>query len=59
MYQLKPGDLTWTGAGARHTWRNKGKVPYRWIETHAPEFPEQYGIRDLADCDKLRNLQEG
>jgi mannose-6-phosphate isomerase-like protein (cupin superfamily) len=59
IYQLRPGDMTWTGVGARHTWRNKGNVPYRWIETHVPELPEQYGIRDLADWDKLRNLQDG
>ena len=51
--------MTWTGVGARHTWRNKGNVPYRWIETHVPEMPDQYGIRDIADWDKLRNLQEG
>jgi mannose-6-phosphate isomerase-like protein (cupin superfamily) len=58
VYHLKPGDVTWTGVGAMHYWRNKGKVPYRWLETHVPEFPPVSGVRNYPYWDKLRDAKK-
>jgi len=58
LYHLKPGDVTWTGVRAVHRWQNKGKVPYHWIETHAPEMPRLHGIRNYPAWEKLRGSQK-
>lgn len=59
IYHLKPGDVTWTGVGAMHYWHNKGKVPYRWLETHVPEFPSVTGVRIYPYWEQLRNPKKG
>jgi mannose-6-phosphate isomerase-like protein (cupin superfamily) len=53
LYHLKPGDVTWTGVRAMHRWQNKGKVPYHWIETHAPEMPRLHAVRHYPFWEKL------
>ena len=53
-YHLEPGDLAWTGVGISHAFCQRGGVPWRWIETQAPQFPAQHGIRHYAAWDKLR-----
>jgi len=57
-YHLRPGDVTWTGVSAMHYWHNAGNVPYRWIETHVPEMPAMYGIRNYPFWEQLRNLSK-
>lgn len=59
IYHLRPGDAVWTGVGVSHTWHNVGNVPFRWIETQAPQFPLQNGSRNYAHWEKLRSLQKG
>jgi quercetin dioxygenase-like cupin family protein len=59
IYHLRPGDAAWAGVGSCHAWGNKGNMPYRWIETQAPQFPTQNGARFYSDWDGLRGLQKG
>lgn len=53
-FHLRRGDVAWTGVGASHAFYHTGDVPFRWIETQAPQFPARNGTRDYADWDKLR-----
>ncbi len=53
-FHLRPGDVAWTGVGAAHAFCHAGDVPFRWLETQAPQFPAQNGTRNYADWDKLR-----
>jgi len=48
-YHVKAGDYVWTSVGGTHGFFNKGTVPMRWIETQAPQPPNQQGFRFLAD----------
>jgi len=53
-FHLRRGDVAWTGVGASHAFCHTGEVPFRWIETQAPQFPAMHGTRNYADWDKLR-----
>jgi mannose-6-phosphate isomerase-like protein (cupin superfamily) len=55
-FHLRRGDVAWTGVGASHAFFHTGEVPFRWIETQAPQFPASNGTRDYADWDKLRAI---
>jgi quercetin dioxygenase-like cupin family protein len=58
-FHLQPGDAAWVGVGTIHAWKNSGNVPYRWIETQAPQFPIQHKTRRHSHWDRLRSLQKG
>jgi len=47
-YPLQPGDAAWVGVGASHSCSQRGNVPFRWLETQAPQFPIQNAIRNYA-----------
>jgi mannose-6-phosphate isomerase-like protein (cupin superfamily) len=53
-FHLRPGDVAWTGVGASHAFFQKGDAPFRWLETQAPQFPAQNGIRNYDEWDMLR-----
>jgi len=49
VYDLKPGDVVWTGVGCVHAFRNVGTVPVRWLETFAPQPPKENVFRFMAE----------
>jgi mannose-6-phosphate isomerase-like protein (cupin superfamily) len=55
-FHLRPGDVAWTGVGASHAFCHTGEVPFRWIETQAPQFPAENGTRNYVEWDKLRTV---
>ena len=57
-YQVKAGDYVWTSVGGTHGFFNKGTVPVRWIETQAPQPPNQHGFRFPADWTYLAQKLE-
>jgi quercetin dioxygenase-like cupin family protein len=58
VYQLKPGDVVWTGVGCVHSFKNVGAVPVRWLETFAPQPPKENVFRFMAEWDaKARELE--
>ncbi|MFL5701707.1 MAG: cupin domain-containing protein, partial [Ktedonobacteraceae bacterium] len=52
-YHVKAGDYVWTGVGGTHGFFNRGTVPVRWIETQAPQPPNQQGFRFPAEWQYL------
>jgi mannose-6-phosphate isomerase-like protein (cupin superfamily) len=56
-FHLRPGDVAWTGVGASHAFHHTGSVPFRWIETQAPQFPVQGGTRNYEDWEKYRTVK--
>jgi quercetin dioxygenase-like cupin family protein len=52
VYDLKPGDVVWTGVGCVHSFKNVGTVPVRWLETFAPQPPKENVFRFMAEWDK-------
>jgi quercetin dioxygenase-like cupin family protein len=59
VYDLKPGDVVWTGVGCVHSFRNVGTVPVRWLETFAPQPPKENVFRFMAEWDKKALELEG
>ena len=53
-FHLTAGSVAWTGVGASHAFCHTGSVPFRWIETQAPQFPAQGGTRNYEEWDKYR-----
>lgn len=53
-HHLAAGDFAWTGVGTCHAFFQKGNAPFRWIETQAPQFPDQNASRNYAAWEKLR-----
>jgi mannose-6-phosphate isomerase-like protein (cupin superfamily) len=51
-FHLRPGDIAWTGVGACHAFHQTGDIPFRWIETQAPQFPPKNGTRYYIDWEK-------
>jgi quercetin dioxygenase-like cupin family protein len=51
-YQLKPGDIAWSGVGCVHGFRN-GNSSVRWLETSAPQPPARYSYRFARDWNYL------
>jgi len=52
LYDLKPGDVVWTGVGCVHSFTNVGAAPVRWLETFAPQPPKENVFRFMAEWDK-------
>ena len=50
---VKAGDYVWTGVGSTHGFFNRGTVPVRWLETQAPQPPEQQAFRFPRDWEYL------
>ena len=58
VYNLKPGDVVWTGVGCVHSFRNVGIAPVRWLETFAPQPPKENVFRFMAEWEtKARGLE--
>ena len=58
IYQLKPGDVVWTGVGCVHSFKNVGTAPVRWLETFAPQPPKENVFRFMAEWEtKARDLE--
>ena len=53
VYDLKPGDVIWTGVGCIHSFANTGNEPVRWIETQAPLPPAKEVFRFERDWTHL------
>jgi quercetin dioxygenase-like cupin family protein len=51
-YQLKPGDIAWSGVGCVHGFKN-GDSGVRWLETSAPQPPARYSYRFARDWNYL------
>ena len=47
-YQLRPGDIAWSGVGCVHGFKN-GDSRVRWLETSAPQPPARYSYRFARD----------
>jgi len=57
-YDLKAGDVVWTGVGCVHSFRNIGSAPVRWLETFAPQPPKENVFRFMAEWEaKARELE--
>jgi len=52
-YDLKSGDVIWTGVGCIHSFANLGNEPVRWIETQAPLPPAKEVFRFERDWTNL------
>jgi mannose-6-phosphate isomerase-like protein (cupin superfamily) len=48
-YDLRPGDVIWTGVGCIHSFANLGEESVRWIETQAPLPPAKEVFRFERD----------
>ena len=48
-YDLRPGDVIWTGVGCIHSFANVSDEPVRWIETQAPLPPAKEIFRFERD----------
>ena len=58
-YDLKPGDVVWTGVGCVHSFRNVGSQPVRWLETFAPQPPKENVFRFMAEWETRAREIEG
>jgi quercetin dioxygenase-like cupin family protein len=59
VYDLKAGDVVWTGVGCVHAFRNVGSAPVRWLETFAPQPPKENVFRFMAEWDARARELEG
>ena len=58
VYDLKPGDVVWTGVGCVHAFKNVGTAPVRWLETFAPQPPKENVFRFMGEWEqKARDLE--
>ena len=53
---MRPGDVLWAGVGADHGFHNRGPGLVRWIETQAPQPPDQHSYRFSRDWEYLAQL---
>jgi quercetin dioxygenase-like cupin family protein len=58
-YDLKPGDVVWTGVGCVHSFRNTSNAPVRWLETFAPQPPKENVFRFMAEWEAKGRELEG
>jgi quercetin dioxygenase-like cupin family protein len=58
-YNLKQGDVVWTGVGCVHAFKNVSSQPVRWLETFAPQPPKENVFRFMADWDARARELEG
>jgi quercetin dioxygenase-like cupin family protein len=59
VYDLKPGDVVWTGVGCVHAFTNVSSTPVRWLETFAPQPPKENVFRFMAEWDATARKLEG
>ena len=58
VYDLKAGDVVWTGVGCVHAFKNVSRAPVRWLETFAPQPPKENVFRFMAEWEaKARDLE--
>ncbi len=53
-FHLTAGSVVWTGVGTSHAFYQTGAEPFRWLETQAPQFPAQHGLRNYLEWNKLK-----
>ncbi len=58
-YQARAGDVLWTGVGCVHAFANKGREPVRWLETFAPQPPQENVFRFVAEWEQRARELEG
>jgi quercetin dioxygenase-like cupin family protein len=58
-YQVKAGDVVWTGVGCVHAFANVGKAPVRWLETFSPQPPREHVFRFIAEWTARAATLEG
>ena len=59
VYDLRPGDVVWTGVGCVHSFKNVSAMPVRWLETFAPQPPKENVFRFMAEWEaKARELED-
>ncbi len=51
VYVAKPGDVIWTSVGCVHAFTNVSDQPVRWLETFAPQPPDENVFRFFAEWD--------
>ncbi len=56
---LSPGDVVWTGVGCVHAFANIGTEPVRWLETFAPQPPDEDVFRFMAEWSARGATLEG
>lgn len=59
QYQARAGDVLWTGVGCVHAFANKGREPVRWLETFAPQPPQENVFRFVAEWEQRARELEG
>jgi mannose-6-phosphate isomerase-like protein (cupin superfamily) len=59
VYRARAGDVLWTGVGCVHSFANAGTEPVRWLETFAPQPPEENVFRFMAEWDARARELEG
>ena len=57
-YELKPGDVLWTGVGCIHAFYNRTNTTVRWLETQSPQPPARHSYRFNRDWDYLQEKLE-
>jgi quercetin dioxygenase-like cupin family protein len=59
VYDLKPGDVVWTGVGCVHAFKNNSNSPVRWLETFAPQPPKENVFRFMGEWEaRAREIEE-
>jgi quercetin dioxygenase-like cupin family protein len=58
-YQVRAGDIAWSGVGCVHSFRNAGPGPVRWLETQSPQPPTQHSYRFARDWEYLSGKLAG
>ena len=58
-YDLKAGDVVWTGVGCVHGFANVGTHPVTWLETFAPQPPKENVFRFMAEWERRARELEG
>jgi quercetin dioxygenase-like cupin family protein len=52
-YQLRAGDVAWSGVGCVHSFQNAGPEPVGWLETQSPQPPTRHSYRFAKDWEYL------
>ena len=58
-YDIKAGDIVWTGVGSVHSFSNKSQAPVRWLETFSPQPPAENAFRFMAEWEKKAKELQG
>ncbi len=58
-YVASPGDVVWTGVGCVHGFASVGPVPVLWLETFAPQPPDENVFRFMAEWENKAKEIEG